>query len=453
MPEQQNIEWKESWRDEYLKWICGFANAQGGKLYIGCDDNGKVVGVKDSKKLLEDIPNKIRDAMGIVVDVNRLTEGDKEYIEIDVPMYPIGISCKGVYHYRSGSTKQVLTGPALEAFLMRKHGATWDHSPLPIFKIDDVDDQAVEHFKKLAAAKGRIDPALLNEPKEILMEKLRLTNGDYLTNAAMLLFCKNPDRYQLGSYIKIGYFENDAELIYQDEIHGSILEQIDKAIELIYFKYMRAKITYERIYRRERYFVPEAALREALLNAICHKQYESRIPIQVSVYEDRLYVANVGRLPENWTLENLMGKHASLPYNPDIAHIFYLAGLIESWGRGIEKICDSLKADNLPMPEYTVHPGDIMIKFSGPEDRIIRKSNGLSERLSESLSEKLSDNLSDNELRTLALLTEDPGYTSQQIADIMDVSRVSVTKYLKTLKAEGLITRIGSDRKGYWKIN
>ena len=78
MPEQQNIEWKESWRDEYLKWICGFANAQGGKLYIGCDDSGKVVGVSDSKKLMEDIPNKIRDAMGIVVDVNRLTEGDRE---------------------------------------------------------------------------------------------------------------------------------------------------------------------------------------------------------------------------------------------------------------------------------------------------------------------------------------------------------------------------------------
>lgn len=92
MPEQQNIEWKESWRDEYLKWICGFANAQGGKLYIGCDDSGKVVGVSDSKKLMEDIPNKIRDAMGIVVDVNRLTEGDREYIEIDVPPYPIGIS-------------------------------------------------------------------------------------------------------------------------------------------------------------------------------------------------------------------------------------------------------------------------------------------------------------------------------------------------------------------------
>ena len=448
MPEQQNIEWKESWRDEYLKWICGFANAQGGKLYIGCDDSGKVVGVSNSKKLLEDIPNKIRDAMGIVVDVNRLTEGDKEYIEIDVPPYPIGISCKGVYHYRSGSTKQVLTGPALEAFLMRKHGATWDHSPLPVFKAEEVDDQIVEHFKKLAAAKGRIDPALLNESKEVLMEKLRLTNGDYLTNAAMLLFCKDPDKYQLGSYIKIGYFESDSELLYQDEIHGSILEQVDKAIELIYFKYMRAKITYEGIYRRERYFVPEAALREALLNAICHKQYESRIPIQVSVYDDRLYVANVGRLPENWTLENLMGKHASLPYNPDIAHIFYLAGFIESWGRGIEKICDSLKADNLPMPEYTVHPGDIMIKFTGPEDRIIRVSNGVTDKVPDGVSDKVTD----REKQLLMLLTEDPGYTKQVLAEKMSVSRKTIGEYLKSLKDKGIIERIGSARNGYWKI-
>lgn len=448
MPEQQNIEWKESWRDEYLKWICGFANAQGGKLYIGCDDSGKVVGISDSKKLLEDIPNKIKDTMGIVVDVNRLTEGDKEYIEIDVPPYPVGISCKGLYHYRSGSTKQVLTGPALEAFMMRKHGATWDHSPLPVFKIDDVDDRIVDYFKKLAVTKGRIAPALLNEPKAVLMEKLRMTNGDYLTNAAMLLFCKDPDKYQLGSYIKIGYFENDAEILYQDEVHGSILEQVDKAIELIYFKYMRAKITYEGIQRRERYFVPEAALREALLNAICHKQYESRIPIQVSVYDDRLYVANVGRLPENWTPENLMGKHASLPYNPDIAHIFYLAGFIESWGRGVEKICDALKADNLPLPEYTVHPGDIMIKFTGPEDRIIRVSN----RVTDGVPDRVPDKVTEREKQLLMLLAEDPGYTKPMLAEKMAVSRKSVGEYLKSLKDKKIIERIGSAKKGYWKI-
>ena len=449
MPESQNIEWKSKWKDEYLEWICGYANAQGGKIYIGCDDDGNVVGLPNARKLLEDIPNKIRDAMGIIVGVNLLTHGSKEYLEIDVPAYPIGISCKGVYYYRSGSTRQILTGPALEAFLMRKRGATWDNLPLPAFSMADVDDGVVSKFKSLAAKKGRMETSLLDEPKEILLDKLHLKNGDYLTNAAMLLFSSDPERYQTGAYIKIGYFENDAELLYQDEIHGSILEQVDKALDVIYLKYMRAKIRYEGVQRIERYFVPEAALREALLNAICHKQYQSGIPIQISVYEDRLYVANIGSLPEDWTLENLMQKHASKPYNPNIAHVFYLAGFIESWGRGVEKICHALKADKLPLPEYTIHPGDIMIKFTAPEDRVVR----LNKQFTDNLSDNFSDKLSDKEQKTLELLLEDPGYTALQLAEKLHVSRVSVTKYLKALKQKGIIERIGSDRSGYWKIN
>ena len=449
MPESQNIEWRSKWKDEYLEWICGYANAQGGKIYIGCDDDGNVVGLPNARKLLEDIPNKIRDAMGIIVGVNLLTHSNKEYLEIDVPAYPIGISCKGVYYYRSGSTRQILTGPALEAFLMRKRGATWDNLPLPAFSMADVDDGVVSKFKSLAAKKGRMETSLLDESKEVLLDKLHLKNGDYLTNAAMLLFSSDPERYQTGAYIKIGYFENDAELLYQDEIHGSILEQVDKALDVIYLKYMRAKIRYEGVQRIERYFVPEAALREALLNAICHKQYQSGIPIQISVYEDRLYVANIGSLPEDWTLENLMQKHASKPYNPNIAHVFYLAGFIESWGRGVEKICHALKADNLPLPEYTIHPGDIMIKFTAPEDRVVR----LNKQFTDNLSDNLSDKLSDKEQKTLELLLEDPGYTALQLAEKLHVSRVSVTKYLKTLKQKGIIERIGSDRSGYWKIN
>lgn len=99
------------------------------------------------RKLLEDIPNKVRDAMGIIVGVNLLEADGREYIEIDVPAYPIGISCKGVYYYRSESTWQILTGPALEAFLMRKRGATWDNLPLPAFSLEGVDDEIVVCFK------------------------------------------------------------------------------------------------------------------------------------------------------------------------------------------------------------------------------------------------------------------------------------------------------------------
>ncbi len=439
MPESQSIEWKSKWRDEYLEWICCYANAQGGKILIGCDDDGNVIGLSNARKLLEDIPNKVRDAMGIIVGINLREQDGKEFIEIDVPPYPIGISCKGIYYVRSGSTRQILTGPALEAFLMRKRGATWDNLPLPAFSIADVDDGVISKFKKFAAKTNRIGKDLLKESKEVLLEKLHLVNGNYLTNSAMLLFSSDPEIYQSGAYIKIGYFENDAELKYQDEIHGSILEQVDKALDIIFLKYMKAKITYEGIQRIERYFVPEEALREALLNAICHKQYQSGIPIQVSVYEDRLYVANIGSLPESWTLENLMQKHASKPYNPNIAHVFYLAGFIESWGRGVEKICSELRADNLPPPEYTVHPGDIMIKFTAPEERIVR------------LNKQIPDELSEQEKKLFELILEDPSYTTLKISEKMHVSRTTVTKYLKFLKDRGLIKRIGSYRNGHWE--
>ena len=166
MSESQNIEYKESWRDEYLKWICGFANAQGGSIFIGIDDSGNVVGVKNCKKLMEDIPNKIQAGLGIVADVNKKTKGGLDYIEI-----------------------------------------------------------------------------------------------------------------------------------------------ADKVIDLIYIKYLKAKITYEHDKRKD----------EAII------------------------ISNECVLPEGWTAETFLKTHESNLYNPDIVNVFYCAGYIENWGRGIEKICDSCK--------------------------------------------------------------------------------------------------------------
>ena len=448
MPEQQNIEWKESWHDEYLKWICGFANAQGGKIYIGCNDSGEVVGVDNSKKLLEDIPNKIVQQLGIVADVNLLTQNGKDYIEIDVPPYPVGISYKGVFHYRSGSTKQQLTGPALETFLLKKRGATWDTLPLPIFHMEDVDDGLIERFKRLAIAKGRIDESLLREPKEVLFEKLHLKSGEYLTNAAMLLFSKDPEKYQVGAYVKIGYFESDSDLRYQDEIHGSLLVIVDQIIEVMHLKYMKAQKTYEGLQRIERYIVPDAALREALFNALCHSQYNYGVPIQISVYADKIYIANSGGLPDDWTAENLMEKHSSRPGNPTIAQVFYFAGFIESWGRGIEKICEACTADGIPLPEYTIHPSDVMVKFSSPAERVVL---GPGETI-KTIPERLGKQVNTEEAAVLAALIEDPGYSYSAIAKKLSVGRTTVSTRIKALKDKGLIERIGSDKDGYWKI-
>lgn len=143
MPEQQNIEYKTSWRDEYLKWICGFANAQGGKIFIGIDDKGIVTGIDDYKKLMEDIPNKAVSHLGMVVDVNLHKKSGKHYIEIDVPASTVPVSYHGIYHYRSGSTKQELKGIALQNWLLKKSGMSWEDIPVTSATIGDLDEDAI----------------------------------------------------------------------------------------------------------------------------------------------------------------------------------------------------------------------------------------------------------------------------------------------------------------------
>lgn len=230
--EHQYIEWKQSWRDEYLKWICGFANAEGGTLVIGRNDQGQVTGLEKAAKLLEDIPNKVRDILGIMVDVNLCREQGKEYLEIVVAPYPYPVSYKGEYHYRSGSTKQELKGAALDRFLLGKQGLHWDGVPVPGVDIGDLNRTVLAEFRKRAGRSQRVTEETLVETDQILMERLHLLDGKYLKRAAVLLFYPDPERFVTGSYIKIGYFETDADLRYHDEIHGDIFTQVNRTLEI-----------------------------------------------------------------------------------------------------------------------------------------------------------------------------------------------------------------------------
>ena len=150
MKESQQIEFKRQWKDEWLKWVSAFANAEGGVLMVGYDDHGQVVGVEQASKLLEDIPNKIRDILGIVVDVNLKVADGLETLHIQVPAYPYPVSYKGEYHYRSGSTKQELKGAALDRFLLRKQGLHWDAVPLPGLEVNSLDTATFKKFSELA---------------------------------------------------------------------------------------------------------------------------------------------------------------------------------------------------------------------------------------------------------------------------------------------------------------
>ena len=441
MPENQNIEYKETWRDEYMRWISGFANAQGGSIFIGIDDKGNVKGIDNIQKLLEDIPNKVRDILGIIVDVNKYEKNNKAYLEIVVEPYPYPINYKGEYHVRSGSTKQELKGAALNKFLLQKQGKRWDGVPIPNVNISDLDQNAFEYFRQKSASTMRLAPADLNIDNHTLLEKLNLFENQYIKRAAILLFHSNPEKYISGAYIKIGYFESDIDLLFQDEVHGSVFSQIERAIDLLTTKYLRAEISYQGISRIERLSLPESVLREAVLNAVAHKDYSSSTPIQISVYKDKIIIYNEGQLPENWTIENLKIKHPSKPYNPDLANVLFRAGLIESWGRGTLKMISECKANMLPEPDFYYDFSGFIVEFN-----INRAALGNKIKESSPKSSPKSSPI------ILQAIRSNSNISIKELAEISKLSERAVKKVIEKLKEEGFIRRKGSSRSGYWEL-
>jgi ATP-dependent DNA helicase RecG len=360
MPESQNIEYKSSWHDDYLKWVCGFANAQGGKIYIGMNDAATVVGVDDQKSLMEEIPNKIKNNLGITAEVNLLHEGKLDYIEIVVQAYSVPISLRGRYYYRSGSVKQELTGAALNEFLLKRVGQTWDNVIEPRATIDDIDEKSVKEYLVISKEKGRL-PNFDGLTTEQIFEKLHLSENGQLKRAAIIMFGKDPCKFYPNVYVKIGHFgKDDKDLRYQDVEEGNVIVLLRNVLERLEQKYLIKNITFKGMYRIETLEYPTLALREMLLNSIVHRSYIGSFS-QMRVYEDKLKLWNEGGLPDGITLQALKIEHTSKPRNLLIADVCFKGGLIDAWGRGTISIIDECKAAGLPEPELTERDGGFLV--------------------------------------------------------------------------------------------
>lgn len=448
--ENQNTEYKRTWSDEYLKWICGFANAQGGRIYIGVADDRTVIGLTDTElhRLSEDIPNKVRDVLGIIVDVNTQNDNGKQYIEIVVEPSSVPINYHGQYHYRSGATKQELKGIALQEFILKKMGKQWDDIGHETATLDAIDPQAIRYLIHKGMAAHRISAESLgNTPAEVL-ENLHLTD-EYgkIKNAALLLFGKCPQHYFTGVQFKIGRFGRDeADLMFQDVVEGNILQMADRVMEVLKSKYLISPIHYEGMQRIEPLEIPEDALREILYNAIIHKQY-CGAPIQMRVYNDHIEIWNEGLLPEGYTIATLLGKHSSRPRNLNIAEVFYRAGFVETWGRGFRKIREGFAAANLPMPTFEETCGGIQVTIPRPvhQEEVQNVLQDVSQEVPQGVPQ-------DNSVlrQTILDMIQKDGKVSRE--DIAQKAHVSVKTIQREIKRMPNIRYVGSGYSGHWEI-
>ena len=257
----------------------------------------------------------------------------------------------------------------------------------------------------------------------------------------------NPDAY-IAAIGCLSQIKSDSEVFEDvDLIIGS--DSKDKIVDLIYLKYLKAKITYEHDRRVETYPYARNAIREAIYNAIAHNCYMYGTPIQIRIEEEQIIISNRCILPEGWTAETLMQPHDSIPYNPDIANVFYRAGYIETWGQGIQKICDECVALGAELPKYEIIGTGLRVYFPALKSALIdqpKVPKGHSAKTDGALDDTMA-------LRIIEIIRSKPDITLDQLSAEAGIARRTLVRYMSGLKDAGRIERIGGKRYGHWQIN
>lgn len=221
---------------------------------------------------------------------------------------------------------------------MKKLGKSWDDICIEEADIEDIDRDSIEYFLHKGIDAQRVPDSMLTASTEEILKSMQLLDGrGKLKNAAILLFGKNPLKYFPSVEFKIGRFGKDeSELLIQDIVTGNLINMADKVVDILIAKYLVSPVRFEGLQRYESLEIPKEALREILYNAIAHKSYVGPA-IQMHVYDDRIEIWNPGNLPEGYTEELLYSNHPSEPRNPNIAKAMFMAGFIDTWGRGYKK--------------------------------------------------------------------------------------------------------------------
>ena len=284
-----------------------------------------------------------------------------------------------------------------------------------------------------------------------LLNKLNLIKNGKLTRAAVMLFYRNPEKYFRGCHVRIGLFEG-SELIYDDDVKGSLILIADRIIDIIYVKYLKKKITYDHLIRVETYQYPIEAVREAIYNALIHSDYSNPNDIQIKIMDDELFIGN-NCLIDTSKINNksIFTINKSIPLNPLLADTFYRAGFIEHWGRGIKRICDECKNNDMQNPRFEIISSDFAIIFKANykydygnldnQGSTTQKTTQKTTQLKSKIVNDILDMIKNNKYITL-----------QELADSLGKTRDGIKYHITKLQNQGTIKRIGHDRGGYWEI-
>jgi ATP-dependent DNA helicase RecG len=441
--ESDTLELKEEWTDRVYDSVAAFANTEGGRVLLGVRDDGSIKGFDVSDKNQRDISGRIADRLRFNVPLYVLEQDGKTILELLVPSSSVLITCSGRYLTRVGTTNRDMTPAEIQNRSLRNSGQSWDTLVAPGTSPESVSDEAVEEFRYLSYRKL---PYARNSSKLELLGNLGLLRENMqLSRAAVLAFGVSPKSVSTGAELRVARFEN-GQLAEGADFSGSLFLQLRGILEWLRpYLFTRFEIpnqlegqdVLDALQRREVWQVPYDALREAVLNALIHRDYTLTSDIQVRLEKTYLEIWSPGGLPAGMTLEMLEASpHPSIRRNPVLADIFLHTSLIERWGTGIGRIKNAFRERGLPAPTFEEYAQGMRVVLPRDTAMFIPTSNPINVSKDQPLNPR--------QQKVLDYLDTHDQISREEYEALTASSKSAAIRDLRQLVREGLLEKIGS---------
>lgn len=434
--EGRRVDFKEEVSVSLYRLLSAFANTAGGVAVIGVrDSDHAVVGLDLRNNAVKKLTDSVTARLGIhpVIEIHEV--GGKSVVTVTIGRSRVPVAFDGRYYTRVGDTTREMFPDELREYFQRS--IEWDGIVGP-YSLDDIDEETVKRFLVRANAAGRlstVDPA---ESVETVLSRLGLIRDGRISNGAIVLFGRDPERYFQNCILRIGRFKRADIIIGDHEIGGNLFSQFEEGKRVIkQYLGVRYDISEEAMresfQRREIWDYPLPAIREALLNLLIHRDYfNNTVQTQVRIFDDHIRFHNPGHLPEGITVDMLVKEHYTYHRNPKVADIFYRAGLIERYGSGVERIIAAFCDAGMPPPEFSSMPLGFILTM--------RK-----DMLNESSLREMG--LNDRQVIAVKWIKEKGSITSGEYRTLTGVSAATVLRDLRALVDSGILEREGASKK------
>jgi ATP-dependent DNA helicase RecG len=435
--ESETLEFKESLQTkDIIETISAFSNTKGGSIIIGVDNRRNIIGINVGMKTIEALANKIKQNTDPQIYPSISVEGmdGKNIIVVEV----MESKSKPVFAFnrvykRVGKSNHRVSSDEIRKMALEGKKVYWDEQICEEASLEDIDEKKVRWFLRRAKFERRLEIDITISVKEAL-KRLSLIKNNELTNAAILLFGKNPQRFFLQAENRCARFKGTKPLEFIDMkvFGGNIIDQREDSLEFIK-EHIKLHAEIKGTERVETWEYPIEAIREAITNAICHRDYEMSSNVQVRIFDDGIEIWGCGPLPKPLTVEDLRKKHDSVLRNPLIGKCFFLIKYIEQWGTGTNRIVEWCLKHGLPEPIFEEIAGSFVVT--------LRKYH---------ITEEILKELNERQRKIVEHLREHNRINRMECINLIGVSKDTTLRELLDLQKRGIIERLGKGKNTYY---